>query len=80
MLDSGIHVYEKQRKMVVADRALRDEITKHGLRQLMRATTLSQHTIEKVIQGKPVRRQTLSIIREAVARITGVSSGASFSD
>jgi len=70
MLDSGIHVYEKQRKMVVADQALRDEITKHGLRQLMRATTLSQHTIEKVVKGKPVRRQTLSIIRQAAARIT----------
>ncbi|MFZ0211220.1 MAG: hypothetical protein WAL55_00785, partial [Candidatus Acidiferrales bacterium] len=70
MLDSGIHVYEKQRKMVVADQALRDEITKHGLRQLMRATTLSQHTIEKVVKGKPVRRRTLSIIRQAVARIT----------
>lgn len=70
MLDSGIHVYEKQRKMAVADEALRDEITKDGLRPLMRATTLSQHTIEKVIKGKPVRSQTLSIIRKAVGRIT----------
>ena len=35
----------------------------------MRATTLSQHTIEKVIKGKSVRPHTLSIIWSAVGRI-----------
>jgi hypothetical protein len=70
MLDFSVHVYEKQRKMVVADKALGDEIAKHGLRQLMRATKLSQHTIEKVIKGKPVRKTTLEQINAAVRAAT----------
>jgi hypothetical protein len=70
MLDSGIHVFEKQRKMVIADQALRDEITKCGVRPLMRATKLSQHTIEKVCDGQPVRRTTLEQIHAAVRTYT----------
>lgn len=69
MLDSGIHVYEKQRKMLVADQALRDEITKHGLRQLMRATTLSQHTIEAIRDSKAVRRTTLERLQAALREL-----------
>jgi hypothetical protein len=44
---------------VTADRNLRDEIAKRGLRELMPTTGLSQHTIEAIREGKPVRRNTL---------------------
>lgn len=44
---------------VVADPTLRDEIASSGVRELMRETGLSQHTIEAIRAGKPVRRKTL---------------------
>jgi hypothetical protein len=70
MLDSGIHVFEKQRKMVVANISERKKWARIGLRRLMRESKLSQAPVSKAIKGKPVRRQTLSIIRQAAARIT----------
>jgi hypothetical protein len=44
---------------VTADTKLRDEIAKRGLRELMRLTGLSQHTIEVIRKGTLVRRKTL---------------------
>jgi len=70
MLDFSIQVYEKQRKMVIADASERKEWSLIGLRRLMRESKLSQDPVSKAIKGKPVRRQTLSIIRQAAARIT----------
>lgn len=46
-------------RKVVADPILRDEIAKLGMRELMRKTGLSQHTIEAIRQGKRVRRTSL---------------------
>lgn len=43
----------------VADPTLMNEILTHGVRKLMRETGLSQHTIEAIRSGKPVRRRTL---------------------
>ena len=59
MLDFKVPEYREGGDMVVADQALRDEITRRGVRPLMRATKLSQHTIEAIRGGKPVRRRTL---------------------
>jgi hypothetical protein len=73
MLDFGIHVYEKQRKMVVADASERKKWFVIGLRRLMRESKLSQESVSNAIKGKPVRRQTLSTIRQAANRITGAS-------
>ena len=70
MLDSGIHVYERQRKMVVADASERKEWVRIGLRRLMRESKRSPNTVSKAIKGKPVRPQILSDIRQAAARIT----------
>ena len=50
---------------VVADSTLRDEIKSSGLRELMRTTGLSQHTIEAIREGKPVRRKTLQRVVQA---------------
>jgi hypothetical protein len=73
MLDFGIHVYEKQRKMVVAAASERKRWCLIGLRRLMRESKLSQAPVSRAIKGKPVRRQTLSIIRQAATRIKGAS-------
>jgi hypothetical protein len=73
MLDFGVQVYEKQGKMVVADASERRGWSLIGLRCLMRESKLSQEPVSKAIKGKPVRIQTLSIIREAAARIRGAS-------
>ena len=73
MLDFGIHVYEKQRRMVAADASERNQWSAIGLRRLMRESKLSQEPVSKAIKSKPVRRQTLSTIRQAAKRITGAS-------
>jgi hypothetical protein len=43
----------------MADAALKTKIRVFGIRALMRKTGLSQHTIEKIRDGLPVRRATL---------------------
>ena len=43
----------------VADAALKAKMSACGVRALMRKTALSQHTIEKILRGLPVRRTTL---------------------
>jgi hypothetical protein len=73
MLDFGIHVYEKQRKLVVAEASERKKWSVIGLRRLMRESKLSQEPVSMAIKGKPVRRQTLSTIRPAGISITGAS-------
>lgn len=69
MLDSQVHVYEKRRKTVVADATERRSWFAIGVRRLMRESKLSQAPVSNAIKGKPVRRQTLSIIRQALAKI-----------
>jgi len=44
---------------VIADSTLQDEIKKIGIRETIRRTGLSQHTIEAIRNGKPIRRVTL---------------------
>lgn len=70
MLDFDIKVYEKQKKMVVADALERKKWSDIGLRCLMRESKLSQTPISKAIKGEPIRRQTMWIIRQAVTQIT----------
>jgi hypothetical protein len=73
-LDFGLQVYEKQRKMVVAEASEREKWSVViGLRRLIRESKLSQEPVSNAIKGKPVRRQTLSTIRQAANRITGAS-------
>jgi hypothetical protein len=71
MLPFGIQVYEKQRKVVVAGASERKEWSLLSVRRLMKESKLSQAPVSKV-KGKPVRRQTLSLIRQAAARITAL--------
>jgi hypothetical protein len=69
MLDSQVYVYEKQRKTVVADASARKSWFAIGVRRLMREAKLSQAPVSNATKGEPVRRQTLSIIREAATKI-----------
>jgi hypothetical protein len=39
----------------------------------MRESKLSQEPVSNAIKGEPVRRQTLSMIRQAANRVTGAS-------
>jgi len=49
----------RPRNKVVADPTLKNKIANCGLRELMRETGLSQHTIEAIRAGKAIRRKTL---------------------
>lgn len=69
MIDSDVYVYEKRTKLVVADVSERKRWSAIGLRRLMRESKLSQEPVSKAIKGEPVRRQTLSIIRQTAARL-----------
>ena len=51
--------YQPTATKVVADAALRAQVTKCGRREMMRRTGLSQHTLEAICAGRPVRRATL---------------------
>ncbi len=73
MIDSDIPVFEKRAKLVIADPSEQKRWSDIGLRRLMRESKLSQEPVSKAIKGKPVRRQTLSTIRQAANRITGAS-------
>jgi len=52
--------------MAVADTALLDEMAKHPLREMMRNTGLSQHTIEAIRTRRAVRQRTLTILGRAL--------------
>jgi hypothetical protein len=49
---------------VVADGKSMNEISKRGLRELMRLTGLSQHTIEAIRNDKAVRASTLALLKK----------------
>ena len=51
--------YRPGRTMVVADASVRAQMSTIGLRELMRTTGVSQHTLEAIRSGRPVRRTTL---------------------
>lgn len=67
MLDFKVLEYRPSGDMVIADPTVRDEIAKLGLRESMRKTGLSQHTIEAIRAGRPVRRTTLQRMQTVVA-------------
>jgi hypothetical protein len=69
MLDPSIFIYEKQRKMVVADASERKRWSDIGVRRLIRESKLSQAPVSNAIKGKPVRPQTLSIIRQTADKL-----------
>ena len=59
--------YRPAGQMTVADRALMQKVTSGGVRVLMRKSGLSQHTIEAIRQGLPVRQRTLERLIAAIS-------------
>lgn len=51
---------------VAADMDLRTRVANRGVRELMRLTGFSQHTIQAIRDGKPVRQSTLKRMRTVV--------------
>jgi hypothetical protein len=54
---------------VPADPILRDEIAKRGVRELVRVTGLSHHTIKAIRDGKPVPRTTLQRVAPLILQL-----------
>jgi hypothetical protein len=61
--------YSPLGKAVVADAALLREMANHAMRELMRETGLSQHTLEAIRQFRPVRPRTLAILKQALRSV-----------
>jgi hypothetical protein len=66
LVDFKVLEYRQSVPMVVADASLIDQMTKHPLRELMRRTGMSQHTLEAIRSGKPVRPHTLAVLKHAL--------------
>jgi len=58
--------YSASGKMTVADAALLEEMSKRPLREMMRKTGLSQHTLEAIRDRKAVRSRTLAVLKQSV--------------
>jgi len=56
--------YSPSGKMAVADAALLTEMAKHPMREMMRKTGLSQHTLEAIRRGQNVRHRTLTTLKQ----------------
>ena len=69
MVDSDVYVYEKRTKLVVADASERKRWLVIRVRRLMKESKLSQTSVSNAIKGKPVRPQTLSILRQTAAKL-----------
>jgi len=66
MLDFKVLEYRASGMVVVAEPISKNEIAKQGLPELVRKTGLSQHTIEAIHAGQPVRRMTLKRMQAAL--------------
>ena len=69
VIDSDIYIFEKRTKLVVADPSERRRWATIGIRRLIRDSKLSQKTVYAVLTGRPVRPQTLSILRQATGKL-----------
>jgi hypothetical protein len=58
--------YSASGKMAVADAPLLEELSKRPMREMMRKTGLSQHTLEGIRNGKAVRSRTLAILKQSL--------------
>lgn len=61
--------YSSSGKMAVANAELLGKLGNHSMRELIRRTGLSQHTIEAIRTGKLVRARTLNILKAALAKM-----------
>lgn|SRR5208282_221049 len=72
LVDFRVLEYRPSGKLVIADAALREEMAKFSLRELMRKTGLSQKTIYAILRGQPVRKRTLLVVDRALIPLLGL--------
>jgi hypothetical protein len=65
LVDFKLAEFRKTSKLVVASVSDRNRWKKAGVRRMMRKPNLSQKTVEAIIDGQPVRRQTLATFKRA---------------
>ena len=58
---------EYRPRTTIADTKLREQVAAGGVRALMRATRLSQHTLEAIRAGKRVRSATIQRVIAALS-------------
>jgi hypothetical protein len=58
--------YSATGKMAMADAALLSNMAKHPVREMMRRTGLSHHTLAAIRNGEAVRSRTLAILKQAL--------------
>ena len=66
MVDFELAEFRKTSKLVVASVSDRNRWKKAGVRSIMRKSNLSQKTVYAIIEGQPVRRQTLATFKRAM--------------
>jgi hypothetical protein len=66
MLDFKLHEYRTVIKTATADKSDRDRWAKIPRRELIRKSRLSQKAVYAILQGKPVRKQTLLTFKQSV--------------
>jgi hypothetical protein len=66
MLDSETYVFEELGRMAVADIADRKKWRAPGVRAAIRKSGLSPTTVYAILEGKPVRRNTLETFKREV--------------
>ena len=59
---------EYRPRTTVADTKLREQVAAGGMRALMRATSLSQHTLEAIRSGRRVRNATIHRVIAALRK------------
>jgi hypothetical protein len=69
MIDANDYHFEPVTKMSIAEPKERKAWVAVGIRRLIRESGLSQTTVYKILDGKPVRRRVLSELRQAAAGI-----------
>lgn len=66
LLQFTVREYAETTTSVAADVALKARTIAFGMRPLIRKTGLSQHTLEKILRGEPVRSRTLKRVIDAL--------------
>jgi hypothetical protein len=68
LLDYKVTEFRKKSNLLVAEEPDRRRWKKIGVRPLMRKSELTQKTVYAILEGKPVRRQTIAAFTSAVDR------------
>jgi hypothetical protein len=66
LVDFKVHEFRKNSNMVVADSSDRKRWKRIGVRQIIRKAGLSQKVVYAILEGKPIRKQTLATFKRTI--------------